>query len=173
MLKITVQDVDFEAGVVRVIGKGRKQQAVPLHPELRQILESYLRVCPPAGPEMHLFPISVRRVQQLLRENLLPKLSQKAGRDLTNLGVHGLRHTFAVLCLLNGIKLNFIQQLLGHEDIRVTQIYTMLDLRELLAELEKYFPLRHVHKSFRPAPEEVSNADASGTENEVFQRADY
>lgn len=138
LVALKVGDINFRQGTIRFYGKGSKEREVPIHRELYPYLVRYLRKyglkdC----PEKLLFNVGVRRVQQLV-ESLINKLGIAVPGN-KNVTPHVLRHTFAVTCLLNGIGIEVIRQLLGHEFLTTTQVYTRLNLKQKQDILSKYF----------------------------------
>ena len=125
--------VDLEAETLRITGKGGKTRMVPLIPQVRQAITTYLDLCPmrPA-PNEPIFrgkkggPLSPRLIQL--------RLAQLRGA----LGLppsatpHALRHSFATHLLGRGGDLRAIQELLGHASLSTTQIYTAVDTERLL-----------------------------------------
>lgn len=116
-----------------VIGKGRKQRAVPLLPAVREAAAAYLAQIPFEGPrESPLFlsrtgkPMSPREAQALM-QNLRSRLglSERATP-------HALRHSFATHLLANGGELRAVQELLGHASLSTTQTYTEIDVKKLM-----------------------------------------
>lgn len=121
-------------------GKGRKERLVPLGGEAARTLQAYLdqRV---ATPEERTVFLSVRG-RPLGRETvfrLLRKYATEAGLN-PDISPHTLRHSYATHMLAGGAGLREVQELLGHADIRTTEIYTHVDRQELKKLHEKFHP---------------------------------
>jgi integrase/recombinase XerD len=124
-------DLSLESATVRVLGKRAKVRIVPLPAQTIEWVEKYLR---DARPKL------VRRAlsRVILSNRGLPMLRQTAFKRLTefsrladlpeHVSPHTLRHTYAVHLLKGGADLRAVQELLGHESIATTQVYTQLDL---------------------------------------------
>ncbi len=137
-------DVDPEALLVRVLGKGGKERIVPFGEPAREALEAY-RVERPAlsakGPGTEaLFltarggRLSSRSVHRVVRRYLA------AAALRGGLSPHSLRHAFATHLLERGADLRAIQELLGHSSLSTTQKYTSLSTARLLRVYEKAHP---------------------------------
>jgi integrase/recombinase XerD len=114
------EDIDFERGLIHLKScKGGKDRVVFLHPKLRETMAEY-------GPH-RVGPVLVSarggRYNPRTVEAIVEKAAEKAGvgRPVT---AHTLRHSFATHLLEAGCGLRHIQELLGHRDIRTTQVYT-------------------------------------------------
>ncbi|MEK4510744.1 tyrosine-type recombinase/integrase [Paenibacillus sp. FSL K6-2524] len=133
IVRLNTIDVNFERSEIGVLGKGEKWRYIPLPPELTQLLQLCLSErIPPKGKkdEMAFFisqfgrRISKRMVQTISEKtfnSLIEEFPQLQGMKLS---AHKLRHSFATDLLRNGADLRAVQELLGHEDISTTQIYT-------------------------------------------------
>jgi integrase/recombinase XerD len=144
---LAVDDVDFDAGVVRLFGKGSRQRVVPLGSFARRALEDYLRVGRPAllaavpsrGAVAARGAVFVNvRGGQLSRQSAWTVLRAAAERaGLTGaISPHTLRHSFATHLLDGGADVRVVQELLGHASVTTTQIYTLVTvdrLREVYA----------------------------------------
>ena len=123
------RDLDFDGGLVTVLGKGGKQRSVPMGSFARAALAAW-QASTGAGRESPVFPgrngpISPRAVQYRLRQ-----LAQQQGL-FKRVHPHLLRHSFASHILESSGDLRGVQELLGHADIATTQIYTHLDFQHL------------------------------------------
>lgn len=141
-----VKDVNLEIGYVRCFGKGRKERIVPLGTIAAQYLKLYLSEQRPGLLKAH-SPDTLflsRTGHGLDRTNLwrvVKKYAFRAGIP-KKLTVHTLRHCFATHLLAGGSDLRSLQEMLGHADIRTTQIYTHVDQDRLRAIHKKFHP-RH------------------------------
>lgn len=141
-LKMSV--IDFESGVARVDGKGNKQRLVPLSEEsLTQIAQWKLvrnGMKIQKGHEDFLFlnrhGAKLTRVMILI---MVKKLAQQVGIHKT-ISPHTFRHSFATHLLEGGANLRVIQQLLGHESIATTEIYTHIDMNLLRDTILRFHP---------------------------------
>ncbi len=146
LVHLTLDDVDFDRGVVRCLGKGRKERLVPIGEVARERLLLYLREARPflvrspdargrrGGAAASLFITSQGRAMS--RQGfwkLLKRYAERAGLDKP-MSPHRLRHSFATHLLAGGADLRAVQALLGHVDIGTTQIYTQVH-REKLREI--------------------------------------
>lgn len=125
---------DYRGENLRVVGKGNKERTVYLNDACRDAIDNYLAVrkllVPPRVTAMFLSNrrtrISCDSVQVMVKKNLT-----KAGLDASLYSTHKLRHTAATLMLQNGVDVRTLQEVLGHENLNTTQIYTHVDNAEL------------------------------------------
>lgn len=138
-------DVDFELGIMRVVGKGSKERIVPIGEVALQALREYgdeqrRRWRSSCKGETAIFlnhrggRITTRSVARIVDKHM--KLAGLSGR----MGPHGLRHSFATHLLNSGADLRVIQELLGHASLSTTQKYTHLNLDALTAVYDKAHP---------------------------------
>ena len=119
---------------IRVVGKGNKERIVYMGSSCRKAIDDYLaeRNKIVLSDNRALFGsrdknrISVTAVHRLVKKHLL-----EAGLDSTQFSAHKLRHTAATLMLSNGVDLKTLQEVLGHENLNTTQIYTHIESTEL------------------------------------------
>jgi site-specific recombinase XerD len=142
-------DMDrIKEDTLTVIGKGNKERTIYLNEACIAAIASYLAVRPPSFKDKNaLFlskrkeRISVRAVQHLIKRHLLA-----AGLDPKKYSPHKLRHTAATLMYQHGnVDIRALQQILGHESVATTQIYTHIDDKRLRSALNAH-PLSHAKK---------------------------
>lgn len=132
---LALSDIFPAEGIVRVTGKGNKQRLVPIAPVALQQIELYLtqrRGMPVAADSADILFLN-RRGRGLTRVmifNIIRDAAARAGINKT-ISPHTLRHSFATHLLRGGADLRVVQELLGHESITTTELYTHLDLNDL------------------------------------------
>lgn len=130
---------DYRGESLRVVGKGNKERTVYLNDACRDAIDNYLSIrkllAPPRVTAMFLSNrrarMSCDSVQVMVKKNLT-----KAGLDASLYSTHKLRHTAATLMLQNGVDVRTLQEVLGHENLNTTQIYTHIDNAELRTAAE-------------------------------------
>jgi len=146
-VNLKTQDVNFDVGFLRCIGKGAKERIVPLGKESIQAIKKYLEEARPklarSGREDTFLFLS-RLGKKISRQSFwkLVKHYAKLARIKKNIRPHTLRHSFATHLLERGADLRSVQEMLGHADISTTQIYTHIDKNRL----------KMIHKNFHPRP---------------------
>lgn len=138
LINLKQSEVNFNQGVIRIIGKGDRERLIPLGDEAQRWMRDFID-----GPRMeillerqtdYLFP--TRRGDRMTRQafwHIIKRYAQKAG-VAKKLSPHSLRHAFATHLLNRGADLRVVQLLLGHSDLSTTQIYTHV-ARERLKDL--------------------------------------
>ncbi len=144
LASMRLENVNFDTGFLRVIGKGNKERIVPIGREALERLRLYLdRVRPklvtPHTPAT-LFLSDRGRALQRSRIRLIVNRCAKRAGIARSVHPHMLRHSFATHLLENGADLRVIQEMLGHADISTTQVYTRVDSQRL----------KDVHYKFHP-----------------------
>ena len=129
---LKISDVYFNEGFVRIIGKGNKQRLVPLGEMASDALKAYLQARPePSDYEYSGFVfLNARggRFSRISAFNLVKDRAMAAGINKA-ISPHSLRHSFATHLIANGADLRAVQEMLGHESILTTEIYTHIDKR--------------------------------------------
>ncbi|MCX7970125.1 MAG: site-specific tyrosine recombinase XerD [Negativicutes bacterium] len=144
LLGLKTTDVDLVMGFVSCIGKGNKQRVVPLGEVAIGWLGRYLTEARPqllSCPGMMALFVN-RHGRPLTRQGfwkIIKKYARQAGID-REITPHTLRHSFATHLLVNGADLRSVQEMLGHESIVTTQIYTHIDGKRLHAVYQRYHP---------------------------------
>lgn len=140
LVELDVRDLDLETGVVTVLGKGRKMRVVPLGSYAVSALKEWLATRLDAGPDAPVFTgRKSNRISRRTVEVVVKRLGQKM-LGIDELHPHLLRHSFASHLLESSGDLRAVQELLGHENINTTQIYTHLNFQHLAEVYDKAHP---------------------------------
>lgn len=146
LVSINIKDINFEECQMNVIGKGNKERMIYLNKACINAVKEYLSVRPKTGvkkddknSDMALFlserrqRIGKRTVQEIIYKEL-----RLAGIDSTKYSVHKLRHTAATLMYqYGGVDIRALQELLGHESISTTEIYTHVSNEQVRNAVER------------------------------------
>ena len=143
LVGMSIRDVDLIGGTVRVLGKRRKERIAHLGRYATESLEAYLQIRGSLGQPNHerVFvnqnggPLTSRSVQRIV-----DKYARETLPGRHDVSPHTLRHTFATHMLDGGADLRVVQELLGHESLSSTQIYTHVSIERL----------REVYRSSHP-----------------------
>lgn len=138
-------DIDFQLGILRVVGKGSKERIVPIGEVALQTLRDYgQEVRQKAGlPHTGENPVFLNHRGNRITTRSVARVVEKHLREtgiVVKMGPHGLRHSFATHLLNSGADLRVIQELLGHASLSTTQRYTHLNLDQLTAVYDKAHP---------------------------------
>jgi site-specific recombinase XerD len=118
-----------------VIGKGDKERSIPLNNACIQAIEAYMKVRPVNGVKDKNALFLSKRLQRISKESvqkIVKKYIKEAGLDPQRYSTHKLRHTAATLMYKYGkVDIRALQELLGHQSIATTEIYTHLDQEQL------------------------------------------
>jgi len=145
VVDLNITDVDSLGQCLRVRGKGRKQRVTPIGPTALAAIAKYmtLRKSDPRSTAFNQDALFVNKHGQRLStrsvRRKLDKYLAQAGLDPT-ISPHTLRHTFATHMLENGADLRSVQELLGHQSISTTQVYTHVTTRRLKAAYDEAHP---------------------------------
>lgn len=145
VISLKLSDLFLDEGFIRVIGKGDKQRIVPISPRAIKELEYWFDVrrginVKPEDEDIVF--VSARRGRHLSRITVFCHIKEyvAAAEIDKEVSPHTFRHTFATHLLEGGASLRAIQEMLGHENIGTTEIYTHLDRRFLREQVLEYFP---------------------------------
>ena len=139
---------DVSEDTLRVLGKGNKVRILYLNDACQEALKSYLAVRRPiTGRDANALFLSSRneRVSRSTVHAMVKKRLSAAGIDSTEYSSHKLRHTAATLMLQNGVDVRAVQEVLGHDHLNTTEIYTHVD-NEGLRTAARANPLSRVKK---------------------------
>ena len=149
MASLCVADVDLAMRQVRLFGKGSKERIIPLHPYAVNLVQQYLLNARPLllakgsesqQPTSSVFisnsgrPMSATTLRAAFKKRL------RAASADSSLAPHALRHTFATDLLEHGADLRSVQELLGHESLSTTQIYTHLSIDHMKETYKRAHP---------------------------------
>jgi len=129
------EDVDFFSGLLRVRGKGKKERIVPVGQMALKRVQDYLQArAPRKGDVGFKKPLYINRSGGRLTDRSIRRMILKYVRRIAidkDVSPHTLRHSFATHMLDRGADLRSVQELLGHENLSTTQIYTHVTTRRL------------------------------------------
>lgn len=138
LVGLDIQDVDFDQGFLKVMGKGSKMRYVPLGESAKASINNYLRTANSSQGALFLTQkntrISTRSIQLMIK-----KRAYEAGIKV-DVYPHMLRHAAATHFLQSSHDLRSVQEFLGHSSIKSTQVYTHLDYLELSKVYDKCHP---------------------------------
>ena len=140
---------DIQADALRVLGKGNKVRIIYLNDACKDALDRWLAVRRPIqGRDANALFLSSRneRISRSMVHAMVKKRLGEAGIDSTQYSSHKLRHTAATLMLQNGVDVRAVQEVLGHDHLNTTEIYTHID-NESQRVAAKANPLSHVKKT--------------------------
>ena len=145
VVNLKLSQLYLDVGFVRVLGKGNKERLVPIGGSAIKFINIYrsnIRVHQPIQPGEEDILFLNRRGKRLTRVMIfliIKDLVKKAGIK-KNISPHTFRHSFATHLVEGGADLRAVQEMLGHESITTTEIYTHLDREFLRKTLEKFHP---------------------------------
>lgn len=145
LCSLRISNIYMEDTFLRIIGKGNKERLVPFAPVTGEAISNWLGVRPAAAaPQWDDFTFLNRFGKPLSRIsvfNLVKKYALAAGVT-KEISPHTFRHSFATHLIENGADLRVVQEMLGHENILTTEIYTHIDSRTWQASILQHHPRR-------------------------------
>lgn len=145
LISLKISNIHFEIGFLRILGKGNKERLVPIGREALKYINMYreeVRVHLDIKPGHESFLFLNRNGKQLTRQMVfivIKDLVAKAGLQKI-VSPHTFRHSFATHLIEGGADLRAVQEMLGHESITTTEIYTHLDRDYLKQIIKDYHP---------------------------------
>ena len=144
LIELKLSNIYREEGYMRILGKGSKQRLVPISPIADEQFSYWLADrnmldIKPEATDIAFLNHYGRQLTRAMIFTIVKRLAEAAGIQKT-ISPHTLRHSFATHLLQNGADLRIIQQLLGHESIVTTEIYTHVNIQDLREAILKYHP---------------------------------
>jgi integrase/recombinase XerD len=145
LVDLKISNLHLNEDYIKVSGKGNKERLVPIGNSAKKLLQNYLEHIRPHQPvkkEMEDIVYLNKRGSRLSRVMIfyiIKQLAEKAGIK-KNLSPHTFRHSFATHLVEGGADLRAVQEMLGHESITTTEIYTHLDRQFLKDNIMSYHP---------------------------------
>jgi integrase/recombinase XerD len=145
LVDLRMNNVYFDVGFLRVIGKGNKERLVPVGKDALKFLKIYkeeARVHVPIKQGFESYMFLNRRGKKLTRVmvfTIIKQLAERIGLKKV-ISPHTFRHSFATHLIEGGADLRAVQEMLGHESITTTEIYTHLDRDYLRQVIQEFHP---------------------------------
>ena len=146
LVALNMDDIDFLGEVIHIRGKGKKERIAPIGSSALQVIQHYMEFRNKRAQSNTNFDSKVlfvnkhgRRLSTRSVRRKMDKYLRMAGLD-PSISPHTLRHSFATHMLNNGADLRSVQELLGHQSLSTTQIYTHLTTRRLKEVYENAHP---------------------------------
>ncbi|WP_086981874.1 tyrosine recombinase XerC [Vibrio aphrogenes] len=149
LVSIDIQHVQLSSGEIRVIGKGNKERKAPFSGQAKQWLGHWLKVRSSLANEAEPALFVSQRGSRISHRNVQKRMEEwgiKQGVS-SHISPHKLRHSFATHMLESSGNLRAVQELLGHENISTTQIYTSLDFQHLAKVYDNAHPRAKKNRS--------------------------
>jgi integrase/recombinase XerD len=142
LCELRMGDLFFGEGYIRVIGKGDKQRLVPVSGMARDRIQLYMERRKEERRKEEILFLNNRgkKLTRVMIFTIIKQAAQRAGIN-KKISPHTFRHSFATHLLEGGANIRQVQELLGHENILTTEIYTHLDNTHLRQTLEKHLSL--------------------------------
>jgi integrase/recombinase XerD len=145
VVNLRVSQLYFEAGIIRVTGKGDKERLVPVGRAAAKYINIYLKnirihiKVKPGNEDILFLNRRGAKLSRIMIFLIIKELVKQAGIKKT-VSPHTFRHSFATHLVEGGADLRAVQEMLGHESITTTEIYTHLDRKFLRKTLENFHP---------------------------------
>jgi integrase/recombinase XerD len=142
ILKITLDDINWETGILTVHGKGGYQEQLPIPKDVGQAIGAYLKKVRPKCDMRGLFVSTKGPIKELTRNSLCSMVRhtcQRVGLSPPHQGPYLLRHSLATRMLREGVTMREIAEILRHRSLNTTRIYAKVDLKSL-REIAKPWP---------------------------------
>jgi integrase/recombinase XerD len=142
LISLKLEDVNLEAGFMRVLGKGSKERVVPMNMRAIEKLKHYINQLRPMilKKKKSSFLFVTSRGKPMTRQRFWQTMRNLGRRIGIEVHPHMIRHSFATHLLEGGADLRSVQKMLGHSDISTTQIYTKVTSERLKKAFIKHHP---------------------------------
>lgn len=140
---LTINQCHLDQGFLRVIGKGDKERMIPIHARAVSVLRDYLDIVRPQWQKKRLPNVFINHLGHPLTRQYVHHLIKQRLKALNldeSLSAHSFRHSFATHLLDGGADLRVVQELLGHSDIKTTQVYTHIQNKRLKEAYAAFHP---------------------------------
>ena len=140
LTSLRIDNLFFGEGVIRITGKGDKQRIVPISSAARDKIQLYMEFRRPKSASEAVVFLNNRGepLTRVMVFNIIKRAAREAGVDKP-ISPHTLRHSYATHLLEGGANIRQVQELLGHESISTTEVYTHLDRTHLKRVVEDGF----------------------------------
>lgn len=142
---LRVENIDFNSSQVRVTGKRQKTRLVPMPIQTAEKVKLYIEEVRPVLMKKPISEVFCSRTGGVLSRQAVYSLIEAIARSngiQGKVGPHTFRHSYAVHLLEGGADLRAVQELLGHESLGTTQIYTELQIEEVRSRYDQFHPRR-------------------------------
>jgi integrase/recombinase XerD len=151
LVNLTIDQIQFDIGFIRVVGKGSKERMIPVPKNILELLRYYLdhiyiKLLPcrtESTKQQFLFAACYNgQIKPLSRQSLWISLKKilRTASIIKNVSPHSLRHSLATHLLHKGVDLRSLQMLLGHQNLATVQVYTHLGNKELRKVYDEKHP---------------------------------
>ncbi|NLT58320.1 MAG: tyrosine recombinase XerC [Clostridiales bacterium] len=154
LVGLNLSSINLQEQVMRVVGKGSKERVLYLNAACVEALRAYLRVRPADGvAQPHRDAVFLSGQKRRISNSMVQKMVQhnlvRAGLSGRSFSAHKLRHTAATLMFSEGVDVRTLKEVLGHEQLNTTQIYTHVSNQQMKQALSQN-PLATVRKKKAP-----------------------
>jgi len=142
LVGINLEDLGIDEGLIKIRGKRKKERIVPVGKTALQAVRDYIEVRPEKGKDLE-SPLFINKNYTRLTDRSVRRIIMKYVKALgvqKDIYPHMFRHSFATHLLDRGADLRSVQELLGHENLSTTQIYTHVSLRKVREAFEEAHP---------------------------------
>ena len=145
LVDLKISNLNFKLGYIKVTGKGNKERLVPISPRAMKEIKYYfenrrkLKKIEKTDENILFLTRNGRKISRIMIFNIIKGVTEKSGLK-KNISPHTFRHSFATHLIDGGADLRAVQEMLGHESITTTEIYTHLDREYLRDTIIQFHP---------------------------------